>query len=88
MTFKEARKQAREIAIKNGKWGYIFCDKSKKYYVLEDFDYGADLNKSFYVDKSGKILNIAEYEKISKKLNRSGITNFPFAPIVMKYVKK
>lgn len=87
MTFKEARKQAREIAIKNGKWGYIFYDKSNQYYVLEDFDYSANLNKSFYVDKSGNILNIAKYEKISKKLTKSGITHFPFAPIVMKYIK-
>lgn len=28
MTFKEARKEAREIAQRTGYWGYIFKDKS------------------------------------------------------------
>ena len=41
------------------------------------------LYSNFYVDKSGKILNTAEYEKIRKKFNRSGVINFPFAQIVI-----
>lgn len=35
MTFKEARKEARKIAQQTGYWGYIFKDKSGKWFTSD-----------------------------------------------------
>lgn len=90
MTFKEARKQARILAAKKDHWTYIYKDNSKKnnYYISEDYDFTADFKTSFYVHKSGKIINIANYKAIAKNLKKNNINVYPFSPIVMEFLEK
>ena len=49
MTFKEARKEAREIAQRTGYWGYIFKDKSGEWFTSDCNNFTSD--NSFYVNK-------------------------------------
>lgn len=88
MTFKEARKQAREIAIKIDHWCYMYKDSGKNnYYVSKNVDYSADPKTSYYVHKIGKIINMYLYEKINKNLKKRGIYTYPFSPVIMYQVK-
>lgn len=89
MTFKEARKQAREIAIRKNHWVYIYKDNSKKnsYYISENYDFSANLTTSYYVHKSGRILNIAIYKEIDKDFKKRGMHTYPFSPIIMNYLE-
>ena len=42
MTFKDARKEAREIAQRTGYWGYIFKDKSGQWFTSDCNDFTSD----------------------------------------------
>lgn len=87
MTFKEARQEARQIAIKTGYWGYVFKDKDGEWYTSNCKNFNSD--ESFYVDKSGKVCNIQNYEKVIKKLEKQGIVGvLPFSPIISSNEKK
>lgn len=49
MTFKEARKQARELAKENGYWSYIYRTKNKKektYEVSNEQNFNISSKKS------------------------------------------
>lgn len=86
MTFKEARKEAREIAQRTGHRGYIFKDKSGEWFTSDCNNFNSD--NSFYVNKNGRILNMQKYEKIEKKLDKQGIRGLSlFSPELMKYMK-
>ena len=87
MTFKEARKEAKEIAQRTGYWGYIFKDKSGEWFTSDCNNFTSD--NSFYVNKAGKILNMQKYEKIKKKLDKQGIRGLClFSPELMKYIEQ
>lgn len=89
MTFKEARKQARKIAIRKNHWVYIYKDNSKKnnYHISEDYDFSVNLTTSYYVHKNGRILNIAIYKEIDKVFKKRGIHTYPFSPMIMNYLE-
>lgn len=56
MTFKEARKQAREIAIKIDHWCYMYKDSGKNnYYVSKNVDYSADPKQVIMYIKAEKL---------------------------------
>lgn len=85
MNFKEVRKQAREIAMKRH-WSYMFQDKSGEWYVSDCENFNS--KNAFFVDKSGKIINMNTYEKVKNKLKKSGeFSIYPFSPAILNYVE-
>lgn len=90
MTFKEARKQARELAKENGYWSYIYQTKNKKekiYEISNEQDFNSD--DWWYVAKDGRIMEHKIFEKIVKKMKESGMVSYyPFSDDVMYYGQK
>ena len=90
MTFKEARKQSRELAKENGYWSYIYRTKNKKektYEVSNEQNFNSD--DWWYVAKDGRIMEHKTFEKIVKKMKKNGMVSYyPFSNDVMYYGQK
>ena len=79
MTFKEARKQARELAKENGYWSYIYRTNEQNF----------NSDDWWYVAKDGRIMEHITFEKIVKKMKKNGMVSYyPFSNDVMYYGQK
>ena len=89
MEFKKARKLARELAQNNDYWAYIYRTKNKKekeWEVCDKKNFNSE--EWYYVAKDGQVMKNETYEKIAKKMRKSGMIGiYPFSKELLYWGK-